>query len=137
MQKTFHGGEHAAAKALAALVTDAEAGKFDRTRATVGQLLDKWLEHIEPVRRPSTINGYRGKIEHDIRPALGDVPLAKLGADDLDRCYDAWLGRGLATATVRQYHAILAAALHQAVKWGWIDANPADRSSPRRFDSRR
>ena len=130
IQSTFRGGDRGAAKAMAKLVTDAEQGKFDRTRATVGELLDKWIEHITPVRRPSTINGYMSKIEYSIRPALGDVPLAKLGAADLDRCYNAWLGRGLATATVRQHHAILAAALHQAMKWEWIERNPADRAFP-------
>ncbi|WP_448937135.1 hypothetical protein, partial [Escherichia coli] len=37
---------------------------------------------------------------------------------------------GLAPATVRQYHAIVSAALSQAVKWGWIDRNPAARATP-------
>jgi integrase len=107
-----------------------DTGQVDRTSATVGQLLDRWIQQIEPVRKPSTILGYKRKIEHDIRPLLGDVPLAKLGADSLDACYAQWLARPLATATVRQNHAILAAALHQALKWGWIDRNPADQASP-------
>ena len=41
--RTFVGGERAAAKELSALVTEVENGKFKRTSATVGQLLDKWL----------------------------------------------------------------------------------------------
>jgi len=129
-EKTFHGSDAAATKALRNLASSVDTQQVDRTTATVGQLLDKWLEHIEAARRPSTILSYRRKIEHDIRPLLGGVPLAKLGADGLDKCYMAWLGRGLATATVRQNHAILAAALHQAVKWQWIERNPADQASP-------
>jgi integrase len=129
-QATFRGTETAARKALAKLVADAQAGKFDRSNATVGQLLDRWLEHITPVRRPSTIAGYRAKIDHAIRPALGDTRLAKLTAAELDRCYRGWQDKGLAPATVRQYHAIMSAALHQAEKWDYIDRSPARRASP-------
>ncbi|MHB1845325.1 MAG: tyrosine-type recombinase/integrase [Deltaproteobacteria bacterium] len=130
VQRTFHGDRKAAARALALLVTEVEQGRFDRTTATVGDLLDRWMEQLEPTRRPSTLLGYRRKIAHDIEPALGDVRLAKLRADQLDAFYLEQLGRGLSTATVRQLHAILSAALHQAVKWGWLDVNPADRASP-------
>ena len=49
--QTFRGGERAAAKELAKLVSKVESGQFERTRATVGDLLDKWLEHIEDKRR--------------------------------------------------------------------------------------
>ncbi len=42
--RTFTGSERAAAKALSALVAEVGAGKFTRTSATVGQLLDKWVE---------------------------------------------------------------------------------------------
>lgn len=128
--KTFRGTETAARKQLAKLVSDAESGKFDRTRATVGELLDLWLDHITPSRRPSTLAGYKAKIEHAIRPALGSIPLAKLGPAELDARYKAWLDQGLAPATVRGYHAILSAALHQAERWGYIERSPASRTSP-------
>jgi len=96
----------------------------------VGQLLDKWLEHIEGLgRRPSTIAGYRAKIDHAIRPVLGGIRLNKLRPDDLDARYRIWTEQGLAPATVRQYHAILSAALHQAEKWDWIDRSPARRAT--------
>src|ERR1700722_799925 len=69
-QRTFKGNRTAAGKALAKLQTDVEQGRFDHTKATVGELLDHWLTQIEPTRRPSTLQGARYKIEHDIRPAL-------------------------------------------------------------------
>jgi integrase len=129
-QKTFRGGERAAAKELASLVTKVQAGHFDRSRATVGELLDRWLEHIESLgRRPSTIASYRAKIDHAIRPVFGGVRLSKLRPDALDARYRAWREEGLAPATVRQYHAILSAALHQAEKWDWIDRSPARRAT--------
>jgi integrase len=128
--RTFVGGERAAAKALGALVADVEAGKFAFTRATVGQLLDKWLETTEAKCRPKTAAEYRSKVEHRIRPALGAVPLHKLGPHDLDAWYRQWLQEGLSPSTVHHLHAVLSAALNQAVKWGWIDRAPTTRASP-------
>lgn len=130
VQRTFKGTSTEAAKALAKFVAEVEQGRFDHTKASVGELLDKWIAQIEPTRRPLTLVNYRRKIEHDIRPALGDARLAKLRADRLDRFYGEQLARGMSTTTVRQQHAILSAALHQAVNWGWIDANPAEKASP-------
>src|SRR5271165_7021675 len=67
--RTFRGTETAARKALAKLVTDVEAGKIERSRATVGELLDRWLEHIEGSgkAREKTVYEYRRKIEGRIR----------------------------------------------------------------------
>lgn len=129
--RTFVGTETAARKALAKLVTEVEAGRFDRTKVTVGQLLDKWLAHIEAIgkARPKTIAEYRYKIDGRIRPALGDLRLSTLQPDALDTLYQRWLAEGLSPATVRVYHSILSASCRQAVRWGWIDRPPTDRAS--------
>jgi integrase len=128
--RTFHGGERAAAKALTVLVSEVEAGKFDRTTVTVGQLLDKWIEATEPTQRPRTVYENRRKIEGRLRPVLGHVRLDRLEADVIDAAYRSWLAEGLSPTTVHKYHSILSAACRQAVKWGWIDRAPTDRSSP-------
>jgi integrase len=130
VQETFHGTETAARRALADLVTRAGAGKLDRTGATVGQLLDRWLEHIAAKRSISYVVTTRRKVEKRLRPVLGAVKLADLGVDSLDRLYDTWSAEGLSDATVRNLHAILAAACHQAVKWGWLASSPTDLASP-------
>jgi integrase len=131
VQRTFRGGEKDAAKELAKFVTESTQGRLSHIGATVGQLLDRWVVHIESLgRTPSTLRGSRSRIERAIRPALGNMPLSRLGPADLDRCYAAWTAEGLSGATVRSYHATLSAALHQAVKWGWIERNPADRATP-------
>jgi integrase len=128
--KTFVGGERAAARALGNLVGEVEAGKFNRTTATVGQLLDKWLEGTERGQRPRTVYENKRKIEARIRPTLGDVRLDKLEPDVLDAAYGKWLDEGLSPATVHKYHSILSAACRQAVKWGWIDVAPTARATP-------
>jgi hypothetical protein len=135
--RTFRGTEKEAGKALSQLVADVENGKFDRTSATVGQLLDKWLEAAESSQRPRTLYENKRKIEGRIRPILGSVRLDKLSAETLDAAYRAWLAEGLSSSTVAIYHSILHAACRQAVKWGWVDSTPTARATPRRWSTRR
>jgi integrase len=101
-----------------------------RTRATVGQLLDRWLQVLDV--DPSTRRGYEGYIRMDIRPALGSRPLTRLDVETLDsfyaelrRCREHYDGRphlqhrtsqphmccALADSTVRQIHWIISGAL--------------------------
>jgi hypothetical protein len=101
--QTFIGTEKAANKALSALVAKVDAGKFDRTTATVGQVLDRWLEATEPHQRPRTVYENKRTIEARIRPKLGSVRLSKLGAGTLDAAYRRWLDEGLSAATVHKY----------------------------------
>jgi hypothetical protein len=100
--ETFIGTEKGAGKALSALVAKVNAGKFNRSTATVGQLLDKWLEATEPHQRPRTVYENKRKIEARIRPKLGSVRLDRLGADTLDAAYRQWLDEGLSAATVHK-----------------------------------
>jgi len=131
---TFRGSERAAAKELARLVTEAEgrtAVALDRSTATVGQLLDRWLEHRVALGkvRPKTAYEYERKIEGRIKPLLGDVKLRQLTPGHLDKAYRDWLAEGLSPSTVRVFHSILSAACRQAVKWDLIDRAPTERAS--------
>jgi hypothetical protein len=56
-----------------------------RTRATVGQLLDQWLQVLDV--DPSTRLGYESKIGTHVRPLLGSVPLTRLDVEALDSFY--------------------------------------------------
>ena len=130
--RTFIGTEKVAGKALSAIVAKVKSGKFDRTTATVGQLSDKWLEFSETNQRQRlrAIYENRAKIEKRLRPRLGHLRLDRLKPDVIDAAYGDWLAEGLSPATVSEYHAILSAALRQAVKWDWIDRDPTDRATP-------
>lgn len=129
VHRTFKGTEKEARKELARLVTEVQDGKVGGPTSTFGQLLDRWLEHIEPTRRPKTLHEYRAKIDKRIRPALGSKKLAKLSPHDIDVCYREWGAEGLSPTSVHHLHTIMSAALNQAVKWGWIDRNPAARAT--------
>ena len=130
VSRTFKGTKAAAGKALAALVTEVSKGLVPKSGATVGQLLDAWLEQARHSQRPRTLYENKRKIEGRIRPVLGALALAKLGADTLDDAYRRWLDDGLSPTTVHKFHRILSASLNQGVKWGWIDRAPTDRASP-------
>jgi hypothetical protein len=101
--ETFIGTEKGAGKALSALVAKVNAGKFNRSTATIGHLLDKWLEATESHQRPRTVYENKRKVEARIRPKLGSVRLSRLGADTLDAAYRQWLDEGLSAATVHKY----------------------------------
>lgn len=129
--RTFRGTEPAARKELAKLVTEVDARVIEPNRVTVGQLLDRWLAHIEAIdkARPKTIYEYKRKIEGRIRPAFGDIRLDKLRADTIDTWYQRWLAEGLSPSTVAIYHSILHAACRQGVKWDWVDRAPTDKAT--------
>lgn len=133
--RRFVGNKTAARKARAELLLEVQRGKHTGTQATLGTLLERWLDKIEGDRSPRTMDGYRMNVRYHILPALAHVPLNKLEPETLDTFY-ASLKKGsphrnpLAVATVRQIHAIIRAALNQAVRWQWIPTNPALLADP-------
>jgi hypothetical protein len=129
--KTFVGSERAAARALGAFVQEVESSDVSRRGVTVGQLLDEWLELGRSKQKPRTLQENRRKIDHRIRPLLGDLKLEKLDAARLDKTYRHWLDQGLSEATVHKYHCILSAACRQAVKWDYLDRARPTRPRPR------
>lgn len=142
VSRTFRGGKRDAERALAKLVGEHEhTGGSD---VTVGRLFDDWLRLVDRDRSPKTADGYRRIVEQRLRPTFGKTPLRRLRADQLDRYYASLHEHGLAPRTVRNVHACLRAALAQAVRWGWIDRNVAERATPptvgatprRRLDTR-
>jgi integrase len=74
-----------AEKARTKLLNQVDERRNPRTRANVGQLVDKWLSVIDV--DPSTRRGYESKINKHVRPLLGPVPLAKLNVEALDSFY--------------------------------------------------
>ncbi|OHV33533.1 MULTISPECIES: tyrosine-type recombinase/integrase [Pseudofrankia] len=91
---------------------------------TVGQWVTFWVEHIAPARvRPSTLDGYRSKVNHRIIPALGGYKLEALQPENVETWRDELLAEGLAPATVRQCFRILSRALKVAVQRGKVARN--------------
>jgi len=62
---------------------DPLTGRSPRTRATVNQLLDRWLGVLDV--ELSARQGYLRKMERHIRPVLGALPVARLDAETLEQ----------------------------------------------------
>jgi integrase len=130
--RQVQGGKREAQRVAAELVSEVDRGGHRHTgRHSVGELLDRWMIHLEGQgRAPSTLTRYRSAIHANIKPRLGNVPINKLQAADLDSFYASLAKTGLSPLSVRKSHAILSAAFNQALKWGWVDRNPVDQASP-------
>ena len=107
---------------------------------TAGQCLDVWIENYAKLQvRASSHKTYQGFIENHIKPALGDIPLEKLTATELQRLYKYLLenGRlecmesrnkpkGLSVETVRNINQMISSALNCAVEQRLISSNPTN-----------
>ena len=118
-------------EALAALRAGTSVESSQRTLG--GFLVEEWLPAVRPPKlRPSTWLSYQRSMERHVIPALGRVPLQRLGPAQLTAFYRALLeggrrdGRGgLAPKTVRNIHGALHTALRDAVRWGYVARNAA------------
>lgn len=122
-------GRRQAEAEMARLVTELGQGRhLGDHRTTFADLAQAWLEHRSPSLEARTVESYRADLDRAL-PDLGALPLRKLRPHDLDRLYLA-LSATLAPKTVRNVHGTIHAALVTAVRWGWVDTNPADRAEP-------
>ena len=105
-----------------------------------------WFEtYSKPNIRYNTAKGYEGIIEHHIIPAIGAIKLKQLSSIHIQRMYNDLKENGrmprgakqndkpLSNTFVRRVHAVLQAALKQAVKERLIPYNPCEncRSPPK------
>lgn len=109
--------------------TQVEQGRHRGGKHTFGELLDGWWDLRSPDLAENTRRAYAGYVRRIVRPELGDVELAKLTTDVLDRLYSK-LRDQYAERTVRQAHAIISGACSVGVKWAWLVTNPARDASP-------
>lgn len=126
--KTYKGVE----KKLAEARGDAARGiVFDAKGETVGAFLERWLRDVvEPNKTHRTYATHRQQIRSHIIPTLGRIKLEALRKMHVDRFYADLLrskpeGAGLAPSSVRRVHAVLHAALEEAVREDLIGRNPA------------
>lgn len=112
------------------------AGQYDGAKATVGELLDAWLEKIRPDRSPNTMHGYDRCVRLYLRPHIGAMRIDRLTLARLEALYRTLQtsggvdGQPLSPMTVKHCHAIIRTALHQGEKWGWVDRNVASLADP-------
>jgi integrase len=96
------------------------------SKATLNQLFAEWMGFLEGRgRSPKTISGYQSVIDHHLAPAFGAIPIHELTPHHLDSFYAKCTASRSSPRTVRNINAVIRSALNQAIRWGWIDRNPA------------
>ena len=110
----------------------------ENSKMPLGQWLDRWLEeYAAPSVRPSTLEGYRGYVERNIKPYMGDKPVAKVTREDVQKLYRELQKNGrkellpeygyqLSGATIRRIHGVFHQAMDAAVRENLIARNPTD-----------
>ena len=76
LSRTHHGTKREAQRALAGLVTEVSAGKTSSSSTALGELLARWLDHVEERLSPTTIREYRRLVTTMIVPDLGKLKLS-------------------------------------------------------------
>jgi integrase len=128
VRKTVRGTRQDAQRALTELLRAADLGEIvEPSKLTVAAYLQRWLEAAAPRMRPRTVERYQAIAKR--LGLLGGAQLQRLTALDIQRAYAA-LARGLKPATVCLVHDMLHRALADAVAWGLLPSNPADRARP-------
>lgn len=118
-----------AQKKLREAVQQKDAGTLVVSGLTVETWLWHWLDNIADVR-PQTYRGYKSKIRAYLVPHLGRHRLTTLQPDHIRLMYRSMRDQGLAEASLRQAHAILARALKVAMQEGKIARNPIEAVKP-------
>lgn len=115
----------------------------------------QWLPTVTPTIRPTTLVGYKCLITAHLVPRLGTTPLQKLSPGAINAFYGKLLAeprlsrkkpkeadastpepepesepKPLSATTVRHVHALLHRVLADAVRWGLLQHNPAERVDP-------
>jgi integrase len=97
----------------------------------VRQYLERWLDDVAAGRvRETTLVGYRDIVNRHLVPAMGDIPLLRLTAPQVQGYLTAKLREGLAPATVLKHFRVLHRALADAVRYGILARNPCDYVDP-------
>ena len=110
----------------------------EESKMPLGEWLDRWLEeYAAPSVRPSTLEGYRGYVERNIKPRLGNKSVGKITVEDIRQLYRELQEHGrqeehpqygykLAGSTIRRIHGVLHEALDAAAQENLIARNPTD-----------
>jgi integrase len=118
--------KRAAEDALKAFIAETQHGPVvDRSKATLGEYLDEWVELQADRLRPSTLYSYRVLIAR-INAAARRVKLQALTPLEIEKLYKTLAesggrdGRPLAPKTVKNTHVVLRKALADAERLGLV-----------------
>lgn len=99
-------------------------------RVTVDRYLRDWLKARKTHIRESTWTRYAGLAEHNIIPAIGHVPVARLTPAAVEHMLAEAVEHGLSPRTAGHMRSLLRNALNRAMKHGELLRNPASLAEP-------
>lgn len=108
--------------------------QLPRHEMTLEQWLEYWMETIvRPNRAETTVYAYQKIIDNHLVPALGDIPLTKLTAQQIQQYYtQTQQETGLSSNTMRRHHDLLSSSLRSAVRQDMLLFSPVERVEPPR-----
>ena len=127
LSRTLRGSFRSAQHYLNARLAECDQGReLAGEDLTLNQYLDRWLElAAQPKLRAKSYCDYQALVGRHIRPPLGERGLLSLTPLDIQGVVREMHASGLSARTVQYAHAVLHAALEQAVCWRLIQKNPA------------
>jgi len=126
VSRRFRGGSKGAEKALQDLIRSTCRNASGAT-ATFGELVDRWTADLEHYAK-RTRDSYRNVIRLHLPERFRKRRVAELRVSDFDTLYRELTRAGTGAQTIVKLHTALSAALTEAIRWNWIDHNPAHRA---------
>jgi integrase len=115
-----------AKRILAGWMTQADQGELSsRTKDTVAQCAQRWLDTYARFKSPSTYEGYERIVRLHVVPHLGATLVQKLTPQQVRLWITKLLTSGTGQRTVELAHLHLAQLLHQAVEDSLVHRNVA------------
>ena len=134
--ETVRGTRKQAERILAEKLAAVSQGTYvAKRRETVAEFLVRWMETYAATNTsPRTQQGYWAVINKNILPYIGHIRLQQLQPRNVQNMYAALVERGLSNLSVRHAHRILHKALADALKWGDVERNVTDATTPPRVE---
>lgn len=121
--ETVKGTKKQAEEHMREILRTLDRGEFvEPSKKTFREWLDEWQKAVVARKAVRTQETYKSDIELHIKLALGDYPLQKIQATDLQTYYN---GLALSQSTVARHHIIIHSALDAALKLGYVTRNVA------------
>lgn len=123
--EAVHGPKTEAQRKLTELLAKRDTGEnLIPTRDTLRTFSEQWLRTKANVK-PKTLTSYQERLNADILPDLGDVKLADLTPQRIQK----WVtGLGKSPRTVQYAFTLLSQMLKLAVRYKYLSSNPAEGS---------
>ena len=95
-------------------------------------MLGAWVELNEATWATASRRDQSGRVQRVLADPIATVPVARLGVADVERWHARMRPAKLGETAIKSRHAVLRAALAQAVRWEWIPTNAAATARLRR-----